>query len=599
MAPLAVTCLLVLPALVAAVSLLGRHWYGSGDQALEVLRIGDVGGQHTPLVGVLSRFGWYHPGPLLFLILAPAQRLLGQTGVLAGTALLNAAALVGVAVVARRRGGTALVLWTALLVAALVHALGPGLLIDPWNPWAALLPFLFFALLAWSVACGDHPTLPWAAGVGSFVVQTHVGYAPLVVGVLAVVLVLAVLGRARARLGRWLAIAGLVTVVLWVPPLIQQATGHPGNLGEVASYFVHPGSSQQPADIAGGPAVGWKTAFGAMGTELGPPGPWLTGRDTNSVGFVARGAAVPAVLVLLATVGCGLLAWRRGARDAARLAAVAVTMAVIGLVATARVNGILANYLVRWWWVVALLLWLAIGWCLVEALRGLPARLRADGSPARGRGVGRSARVAGLLVATGTLVLVAVSSADALPAPLPVAPASDAIAHLAPSTARAVGRNGPYLLRWEDPEALSGVGPGMFTTLRLAGLDVVAGAEQSKAVGAWRVTPPIHVNGVITGVGVPDPTILSQPLQPSPASRLVASYDPLSPGQRLEAVTLQRRIRAELGPRAPADPLVVSQTPDAQSMLVEAGASSSDVQRLSSLQARGSPYLVYFTPGPG
>ena len=54
MAPLAVTCLLVLPALVAAVSLLGRHWYGSGDQALEVLRIGDVGGQHTPLVGVVA-----------------------------------------------------------------------------------------------------------------------------------------------------------------------------------------------------------------------------------------------------------------------------------------------------------------------------------------------------------------------------------------------------------------------------------------------------------------------------------------------------------------------------------------------------------------
>ena len=236
-------------------------------------------------------------------------------------------------------------------------------------------------------------------------------------------------------------------------------------------------------------------------------------------------------------------------------------MAVLGLVATARVNGILANYLVRWWWVVALLLWLAIGWCLVEALRGLLTRPHANGSPARGRGLGRLAPVAGFLVATGTLVLVAVSSADALPAPLPVAPASDTIAHLAPSTARAVGRDGPYLLSWEDPEALSGVGPGMFTTLRLAGVDVVAGPEESMAVGAWRVAPPIRVNGVITGVGVPDPTILSQPLQPSPASRLVASYDPLSPGQRQEAVTLQRRIRAELGPRAPADPLVVSQVP--------------------------------------
>src|SRR5436190_2093788 len=195
---LTVAGLLVLPALVAAASLLGRHWYASADHAYEVLRIGDVGGQHTPLVGVASRFGWYHPGPLLFLLLAPSQRLLGETGVLAGTAALNAAALVGVVVVVRRRGGTALVLWTGLLVAALVHALGPGLLLDPWNPWVALLPFLCFALLAWSVACGDHAALPWAVGVGSFVVQTHVGYGPLVVGLLGVVLVVVVLGRARA-----------------------------------------------------------------------------------------------------------------------------------------------------------------------------------------------------------------------------------------------------------------------------------------------------------------------------------------------------------------------------------------------------------------
>jgi hypothetical protein len=139
----------------------------------------------------------------------------------------------------------------------------------------------------------------------------------------------------------------------------------------------------------------------------------------------------------------------------------------------------------------------------------------------------------------------------------------------------------------------------MFTTLRLAGLDVVGGTDQSMAVGAWRVAPPIRVNGVITGVGVPDPTILSQPLQPSPASRLVASYDPLSPSERQEAVTLQRRIRAELGPRATADPLIVSQVPHVQTMLIKEGASRSDLQRLSSLQARGSPYLVYFTPGPG
>src|SRR5205807_1091299 len=154
--------------------------------------------------------------------------------------LLNAAALVGVAVVAVRRGGTALLLWTALLVAALVYALGPGLLLDPWNPWVPVLPFLFFVLLVWSVACGDHPTLPWAAGVGSFIVQTHVSYAPLVGGLLVVALLVVVLGRARTGLGRWLALAGEDPLVPSVPPLTPQATGHTPNLDQVARYFTNP-----------------------------------------------------------------------------------------------------------------------------------------------------------------------------------------------------------------------------------------------------------------------------------------------------------------------------------------------------------------------
>jgi hypothetical protein len=598
---IAVAGLLVLPALVAAVSLLGRHWYASGDQAFEVLRIGDVGGRHTPLVGVPSRFGWYHPGPLLFLLLAPAQRLLGETGVLAGTALVNAAALVGVAVVARRRGGTALLVWTGLLVAALVHALGPGLLLDPWNPWLALLPFLFFTLLAWSVACGDRPALPWAVGVGSFVIQTHVGYGLLVVGLLVLVLLVAVLGRDRTGLGRWFALAGLVLVVLWLPPLIQQAAGHPGNLGEVARYFVHPPqyTAQQAASIDAGPAVGWKTGFGVMGRQLTPPGPWLTGRETDKFGFAASAALWPAVLVVLAVIGAGALAWWRGARDAARLAGAAVFLVVLGVVATARVNGFVAPYLVRWWWVVALVLWLSIGWCIAAALGVVPVRQGADGSPLGRRGLRLLAPAAGLVAAAGTVALVAASVAAALPAPLPVAPASTAIAHLAPSTAAAVGRGGPELLSWMDPESLSGIGSGMFVALHRAGVDVVAPPVLASGVGSFRTAPPASFRGVITGVGLPDPTIPSLVAQPPPGSRLVASYDPLSTQQRQEALTLQRRIRAAMGPRAPDGALVVSPNPYPQEQLVAAGAAPGDVRRLAALQSSGSPYLVYFAPGQG
>jgi hypothetical protein len=401
----------------------------------------------------------------------------------------------------------------------------------------------------------------------------------------------------------------VVTVVLWLPPLIQQVGGHPGNLGEVARFFLHPQyTSMQAANVAAGPPAGWTAAYGVMGEQLTPPGPWLAGNDVNGFGFAALAEAWPAVLSLIAAVGAGVVAWRRGAGEAARLAVVAVVMVLLGLIATSRITGILAPYLVRWWWVVALLLWLAIGWCGAQALGVVsppraadtddPSRRLDDDGPTHDRRRPLVA-AAGVVAAGGAVALVAATVIAALPAPLPFATKSDAISHLALSTARAAGRNGPFLLRWQDPESLAGVGSGMFTALRQEGLDVVAPPALATGVGSWRTAPPAHFHAVITGVGVPDPTTTSQPPPPPPGSRLVAGYDPLSPQQRQEAIVLQRSIRAAMGPHAPQGPLVVSAFSSDQALLVAGGASAGDVARLASLQARGSPYVVYLTPGQG
>jgi hypothetical protein len=120
----------------------------------------------------------------------------------------------------------------------------------------------------------------------------------------------------------------------------------------------------------------------------------------------------------------------------------------------------------------------------------------------------------------------------------------------------------------------------------------------ASGVGSWRTALPAQVRAVVTGVAVPDPTIASDSGQPPQGSRLVASYDPLSPQQRQEAVVLQRRIRAAMGPRAPRDPLVVSPLPFPRDQLVAGGATRGDVERLGDLQAGGSPYLVYVSSTP-
>jgi hypothetical protein len=139
----------------------------------------------------------------------------------------------------------------------------------------------------------------------------------------------------------------------------------------------------------------------------------------------------------------------------------------------------------------------------------------------------------------------------------------------------------------------------VFTALHLAGLDVVAPSFAATGVGSWRSAPPASFRGVITVVAVTDPTSTSQAAQPPQGGRLVVSYDPLLPQQRQEATVLQQRIRAAMGSRAPQGALVVSPLPFPQEQLVKAGASPRDVARLAGLQARGSAYSVYVTPGPG
>jgi hypothetical protein len=177
--------LVLAPVVAVCVSVIGRHWHPGGDQALEMLRIEDVATSHTPLLGAWSRWGWAHPGPALFWALSPFYRVFGETGVPIGMGVLNGAAIVGVVLVAHRRGGTELAALAGLVMALLIRSLGVSLLVDIWNPWAAFLPFVLFVMLAWAVLCRDWAMLPIAVFVGAtgrrqatFAITGSVGSSP-------------------------------------------------------------------------------------------------------------------------------------------------------------------------------------------------------------------------------------------------------------------------------------------------------------------------------------------------------------------------------------------------------------------------------------
>jgi hypothetical protein len=448
------------------------------------------------------------------------------------------------------------------MVALLAHGMG-ALVVDPWNPWAAFFPFVVFLLLVWSVLCGDVVMLPIAVAIGSFSVQTHAGYLPLVGGLL----LLAGMWVLLSHNTRWLALAAGIGLLVWLPALIDQLTGG-NNLRRLVSYSLHPGER----------AAGWNAAFGAMGAELRPTGAWITGHDTSGIGFVIPSSAWPGILTLIAVVGAGLYARRRGHGDAARLSLVAVVAAGLAVVATSRVTGIFVPYVMRWWWGVAAIAVLSIVWCVVADLRRPRVRDAASIIAVLG------------IVATGAVMM------RDLPVPLPDERLSVMVAAVGPPTADALERNRRYLVRGIDPSVWGAATTGVYYDLYRRGFDVFVDPDELSSVryGAWREATPQSVDGLVMVIDLPDVQLGTWP--PPAGSRLVASFDPLTAAQRARVRELDATIRESLGPNAPKGRLSVG-VADVLSM-EPLGASRAALEELHALQSLGDGYAVYVAPPP-
>lgn len=357
----------VWPAVASGLSALHLDWHPSGDWALLAMRIEDVG-HATPLLGPYSRFGWNHPGPLLYWVLAIPYHLLGWSArsMLAATAFLNAAAVGGTVALAWRRGRLPLAALTTVALCLLMHTMGPEVLRDPWNPYITLLPLALFVMVCWSAAEGDRWCWPLAIAIGSFIVQSHIGYAVIIAGVAGASLLLAVRTRGsipllppdrRAR--RWfVASTSLVTAVCWLPVLIDQFLST-GNLSAIATYFLT--SDDRPAGIH-------DAITQAAGNLPLRDAAWLGALPVVGADGAVEGGAPAALLLPIAVyIGALLASLRTGARSAMRLQLLCGVAVASGVIATSRITGPMFGYLIRWWWVLACLWWLSIVWSLISS----------------------------------------------------------------------------------------------------------------------------------------------------------------------------------------------------------------------------------------
>ena len=95
-----------------------------------------------------------------------------------------------------------------MVTAGLVWTLGSELLYDPWQPNVLVLPFWLLLITIWAVVADHVSLLPLAVIVGSFVMQTHLGYLFLVPILLAFAVGVIVLRRRTLGPGRFADLRG-------------------------------------------------------------------------------------------------------------------------------------------------------------------------------------------------------------------------------------------------------------------------------------------------------------------------------------------------------------------------------------------------------
>jgi hypothetical protein len=500
-----VAVVLGIPLLVLAVRVSRSHWLSLSDWALIELRTRDVGTVRTPLVGPYSRYGWNHPGPLLFYALAPGYRLLAEEakGLLLGALAVNTASLAAIGVVCWRRGRACGLLLGTLVILLLVRALKPGFLVDPWNPNMIVFPMLAVFFLCWASTDRDGPwAFPLAIGVGSFAVQTHVGASIGVLVPIAIALVYVIIDRRALR--TTLIAAAIVGVVCWIPPIVQEVRpgGTQRNLSALWSFWTSTHAN----------TTGWHVGARIAGAQLAIPAPWLTGHEARSIftGGVDPGWHVPFALLFL--IGALVVAARRHDTPSTRLCVLALGLVGAAFVSAARIVDVPFYYVVQWIWIVGAVAWFAVIWTAVRALS-----LR---------------RPATMAAAAAVAVLVVFVLVGSVRASFPN-PGNDerSLSAFAPDARRALrALDSPVVIESPSDVRSRTMADGILALAIHAGVDARLPLNEAFIVGKGRTIDPARARNTV-GVAVND---AASQYRDDPAFRSIASYDPLSPDERAE-----------------------------------------------------------------
>lgn len=519
----------VAPLIGAVIAQRNAHWHPVFDLAMTELRVRDVGSGDTPLIGLQGRIGptGSHPGPLSFYLLAPVYRLFGSSSfaLQVATTVFHGLGAATAILIARRRGDGRLALAVGVVLLLLIQGYGLGALTEPWNPQLPLLWFVAFLVAAWAVVDGDLAMLVPAVVAASICAQTHVPYLAVTLGIGAAVSLAACMhARRRGRSSGWrlVAAAGAVGLVLWMPPLIDEMTNEPGNLTQLVDHLGSPDEDPIGLRRAGTFVLERMDAWQLVVVETEHPGTYV--RVLSGPG-PTRARGIATVVVWVACVAAAV-ALRH--RRLLALHAVVGVSGLVSLVAISRIYGVPWPYLMLWaFGIGALMLLSIVATAAVLARRRWPQL--GDGRPARWSGVVGLALVAALSVRLLTIAPDATTETpdqtEQLGRLVP-----DTVAGLDDGAGDATGRDGRYLVYWDDATNGGSEGIGLVNELVRRGYDVGVTERDRVKIGAHRVREPAASTAAIvlaSGGWI-------ERWAAEPGAVRVAEDDPRTPAERAE-----------------------------------------------------------------
>jgi hypothetical protein len=385
---LATAGLVMVPFVVALVRSWHDGWLPSGDEANIAVRSLDVFSRHPPLTGLPSTSYLYgraiftnHPGPFEFYLISVPLRLFGpRAGMLLTAASINASAVLITLWVVYRRAGVLVMLWAGVVMQAVIWSAGTAVLADTLSSNMPMYSLICTAVLVWALIDGDIRLLPLTALVGSYAAQQHLAATSLVV-VLTVVGLVLIAARVvrRTRAGdatiartsrRWVLLAMGVAFLCWLPVIVDQVSGHPGNISAIVEM----------ARDAKRPTVGLQSGITQALRAITPS--TLLGRtDTTGLNMIEHlrpGDSLVGAAIVFLLVGVGVVARRKRAALYHRVV-ITLVILVAGAINGANVPlGIESGRinLYRWTWTAAFLTWTALGWGI--ALLVVPAFARSS-----------------------------------------------------------------------------------------------------------------------------------------------------------------------------------------------------------------------------